>query len=58
MHHSFDIQIFKGYQAKSVNQITADLMSKFISLVSDPLMNPLDNFESLLSFMSSFRSFR
>ncbi|OPY53038.1 MAG: hypothetical protein A4E48_00886 [Methanosaeta sp. PtaU1.Bin060] len=27
MHHAFDIQIFKGYQAKSVNQITADLLS-------------------------------
>ncbi|GAB6265198.1 MAG: hypothetical protein STSR0001_06420 [Methanothrix sp.] len=36
-------KIFKSDQSEPVNQIPANLMSKFISLVSDPLMDPFND---------------
>ncbi len=42
LKHILDVQIFKSNQAEPVNQIPANLMSKFVSLVSDPLMDPFN----------------
>ena len=44
LKHVLDIQIFKRNQAKTVHQSSANLMSKFIPLVSDPLMDQFNDF--------------
>ncbi len=58
LKHISDIKIFKYDYSKSIYQLTANLVGKVVSPVTDPFMDQLDDLDGLLSLQCTFWSFR